>query len=239
MKKWSVMNHQLKSKVTSNCDRVSEFIKWIVTTTNFDWMSHIQRHIKCRTQAHSCTFYITRKSALILGNHKHASADRSVYLTTHLTHATITKITAMQALSWLQLEFIKSSKLRLESVFVLHISDSNIENKYIELKRKNLHYKSAIGLCLGQNVKKDWKILKSPPKMIKNINCFSHVAMKLKREQSFSANKCFLLKKYTIVISRVSSRVSEISHQHNSSFIFLIKFFHKQIILAILSTLLL
>ncbi len=123
MKKWSAMNHQLKSKVTSNCDRVSEFIKWIVTTTHFDWMSHIQRHIKCRTQAHSCTFYTTRKAALILGNHKHAAADRRVYLTTHLTHATI-----MQALSWLQLEFIKSKVIKTE-IRISFFSDSNIGKK--------------------------------------------------------------------------------------------------------------
>lgn len=112
------------------------FIKRIVTTTNSDWMSHIQKHTK---YAHKCIFYITQQADLMLGNHKHAAADRSVYLTTHLTHAAITKITAMQGLSQRKLEFIKSKSLKLRLEFgwsLLHISDFNTENNYIELKSK-------------------------------------------------------------------------------------------------------
>ncbi len=71
----------------------------------------------------------------MLGNHKHAAVDRSVYLTTHLTHATMTKITAMQGLSWLDLEFIKLKVIKTEiriwlEFFFLHVSDSNIEKIY-------------------------------------------------------------------------------------------------------------
>lgn len=57
----------------------------------------------------------------MLGNHKHAAVDRSVYLTTHLANATMTKITAMQGLSWLELEFIKLKVIKTEIIIWLEV----------------------------------------------------------------------------------------------------------------------